>query len=329
MAVLGEKARVGETGLYISRMGLGGAPLGGLYSAVSEAQAIATVEKALQLGLRHIDTAPFYGFGKSEERIGMALRGRKREDYTLSTKVGRVLTPTDGKENATAYWAEAAGAGAVFDFGEAGVRKSLDGSMMRLGIGMFDILFIHDCDGREDEALKHSYPVLNEMKERGEVSAIGAGLNSYQTALKLAKRQQFDCFLLAGRYTLLEQGAQEDFLPFCSDNKIGVIAGGVFNSGILASGPTRDAKYDYADAPPAILEKTRRIKSICDKFEVDLRAASLQFVLANPGIVSVIVGCRSPREVEEDKSALTQEIPRSFWDELKAARLVREDSPTP
>ncbi|MDG6941424.1 MAG: aldo/keto reductase [Nitrososphaerota archaeon] len=329
MERLQEKVRVGETRLYISRVGLGGAPLGGLYTAVSEEQALATVGRALQLGLRHIDTAPFYGFGSSEERIGIALRGRRRDEYTLSTKVGRVLTPTNGKEKAVHYWAEASDTTAVFDFSEAGVRKSLKGSRARLGVDRFDILFIHDCDGREDEALKHSYPVLNEMRERGEVSAIGAGLNSYETALKLAKREEFDCFLIAGRYTLLEQGAQEDFIPFCRDNRIGVIAGGVFNSGILASGPSQGSKYDYARAPPAVFGKARKIKAVCDRFGVDLRAAALQFVLANTGITSIIIGCRSPQEVEEDSSALAKEIPRGLWDELKAAGLVKEDAPTP
>lgn len=329
-AVVGqwERARVGETKLHISRVGLGGAPLGNLYNAVSEEQALATVERALQLGFKHIDTAPFYGLGMSEGRVGRALQGHRREEYTLSTKVGRVLVPSEEKEINPSYWVEAPKMKAVFDFSAEGTRKSLERSRKRLKMDKFDVLLLHDCDDYVEDALRYSYPVLSKLRERGEVDAIGAGLNSYSTALRLARREPFDCFLLAGRYTLLEQGAMDEFLPFCHDNKIGVIMGGVFNSGILASDPSEGAKYNYADASPEVLEKTRRIKQVCDAYGIQLLAAALQFVLANPNVTSVIPGCRSPEEVEGNSAALRQRIPSGLWDELKSKRLLREDAPT-
>ncbi|MDG6982821.1 MAG: aldo/keto reductase [Nitrososphaerota archaeon] len=327
MNSLGERVRVGESTARIWRVGLGGAPIGGMYAPVPEAEAFATVRKAMDLGLRHIDTAPYYGMGRSEEVVGAALKGLKRGDYTLSTKVGRVLVPEGGAVGEE--WAESRGLRAVFDFSEEGVRKSVEGSRGRLGVRDFDILFIHDCDGREAEALGHTYPVLERMREHGEVRAVGAGLNSYETALKLARAERFDCFLVAGRYTLLEQGALDEFFPYCKDKKIGVVLGGVFNSGILASGASPGSRYNYSSAPREILAKTGKVKEVCDRFGVSLRSAALQFVLANPDVTSIVVGCRSSSEVEENAAALQQEVPRGLWEGLKAERLLREDAPTP
>jgi len=327
MIELGRSARVGETRLVISKTGLGGAPLGNLYNVVSEKQAMATVEKALLLGFKHIDTAPFYGFGISEERIGKALQKHGREEYTLSTKVGRVLVPSDEEAANSSHWAGPPPLKAVFDFTAEGIRESLEGSKERLRTDKFEILFLHDCDDHVEDALRYAYPLLSKMRERDEVKAIGAGLNSYDTALKLIKREQFDCFLLAGRYTLLEQGALDEFLPLCHDNKIGVIIGGPFNSGILASDLSPGAKYDYTDAPPDILDRARRIREVCDRYEVPLRSAALQFVLANQTVTAVIPGCRSPAEVESNGAALRQRIPSGLWQELKERRLIREDAP--
>jgi len=323
------KARVGDTKVSISRVGLGGGPLGNLYRVVPEKQALATVEEALRLGLDHIDTAPLYGAGTSEERIGAALERHERREYTLSTKVGRVLVPTREPAPDSSYWAGRPKFAVVFDFSEDGIRRSLEGSKKRLRTDRFDLLFLHDCDEYMEDALRHSYPLLLKMKEKNEVAAIGAGLNSYETALKLARRRRFDCFLLAGRYTLLEQGALDEFLPFCHDSKIGVIIGGAFNSGILASGPTKGAKYNYADAPLDVLERARKVKEVCDVYGVKLHAAALQFILANPSVTSVVVGCRSPEEVESNSQAVDERIPRRLWEDLKSMALIREDAPTP
>jgi D-threo-aldose 1-dehydrogenase len=324
-----EKARVGKTELSISRVGLGGAPLGNLRSMISEEQALNTVKSALQHGFCHIDTAPLYGAGTSEERIGTVLGRYDREDYTLSTKVGRVLVPSKKPASESSHLTGGPRFEAVFDFSENGIKKSIEGSKKRLRTDKFDLLFLHDCDDHMDEALQHSYPILQKMKEKNEVGAIGAGLNSYVTALKLARRQPFDCFLLAGRYTLLEQGALDEFIPFCHDNSIGVIVGGVFNSGILASGPTKGAKYNYGDAPRSVLEKVTRINEVCKLHGVELNTVALQFVLANPSVTSVVVGCKSPEEVESNSKALAERIPAEFWNELKSRLLVREDAPTP
>jgi D-threo-aldose 1-dehydrogenase len=323
------KSRVGETELSINRVGLGGAPLGNLYRLVPEKQALDTVEKALQLGLDHIDTAPAYNAGLSEERIEAVLERHDRIDYTLSTKVGKVLSPARRTTSISSRWADGPVFETVFDFSEDGVRKSVEGSRKRLRTDRFDMLLLHDCDNYVDEASRHSYPLLQKMKEKNEVGAIGAGVNSCATALKLAKREPFDCFLLAGRYTLLEQGALDEFLPFCHDNSIGVIIGGAFNSRILASGPTEGAKYNYEDAPLDVLEKVRRIKEICDLHRVKLNVAALQFILANPSVTSVVVGCRSPEEVENNNQAVEEYIPPRFWEELKLRALIREDAPTP
>jgi D-threo-aldose 1-dehydrogenase len=330
MSGRGRKARVGQTKLWVSRVGLGTAPLGNLYLPVEQEQAISTVRRALDFGFTHIDTAPFYGFGTSEERVGEALSGRGRGEFTISTKVGRVLVPSQGGPAANqSYWAVPSPLTAVFDFSAEGVRRSLDGSRKRLGLKKFEILLLHDCDQQVDLALREAYPVLARLREAGETMAIGAGLNSYLTALRLAREQQFDCFLLAGRYTLLEQGAVEEFLPFCHDERIGVIVGGIFNSGILASDPSPDSKYNYESVPRDVLEKARKIKNVCDRHGVPLHAAALQFVLAHQSVTSAIPGCRSPQEVESNMEALDARIPGILWDELKGEGLVREDAPTP
>lgn len=324
------KERVGQTKLWIARVGLGTAPLGNLYEPVSEEEAISTVRKAVEVGFTHVDTAPFYGFGISEERVGKALSELARGRFTLSTKVGRVLVRAGmSGSRKQSYWAVSSPMTAVFDFSAEGVKKSIEGSRSRLKLERFEILLLHDCDQHVEQALKEAYPVLSRMREAGETDAIGAGLNSYETALKLAREEQFDCFLLAGRYTLLEQGAMDEFLPLCHDEKIGVLVGGPFNSGILASDPSPASKYNYERAPAEVLERARRIKVVCDRHGVPLRAAALQFILANPTVTCVIPGCRSRSEVESNRRALDIRIPRALWEELKGEGLLREDAPTP
>jgi D-threo-aldose 1-dehydrogenase len=326
----GRKERVGQTKLRIARVGLGTAPLGNLYVPVNEEEAVSTVRRAVEVGFAHVDTAPFYGFGLSEERVGGALSEVGRDRFTVSTKVGRVLVRAGRSEaRRQSYWAVASPMTAVFDFSAEGVKKSIEGSRRRLKLDRFDILLLHDCDEHVEQALREAYPVLATMKDVGETAAIGAGLNSYETALKLAREEQFDCFLLAGRYTLLEQGAMDEFLPLCHDRKIGLLVGGPFNSGILASDPSPSSRYNYDTAPADVLEKARRIKEVCDKYGVPLSAAALQFILAHPTVTSVIPGCRSQSEVESNRRALDVSIPSTLWEELKGEGLLREDAPTP
>ena len=319
------RARVGGTKLEISRAGLGGGALGYMYQPVAEDVALATVRKALEVGFNHIDTAPLYGSGTSERRVGEALRGVDRKAFTISTKVGRILVPSPKP----AQWRGAPKLEAVFDFSRKGITDSFESSLRRLQLKSVDILLIHDCDNDIPQALRESYPTISRLKEAGVTKAIGAGLNSYETALKLAKKADFDCFLIAGRYTLLEQGALEEFLPYCDDHQIGVLIGGPFNSGILASDLSADAKYNYEDAPPGLLNKARRIKKVCDAHSTPLRAAALQFILANPTVTSTIPGSRSPAEVEDNARALSFRIPRDLWNDLKSEGLILEDAPVP
>jgi D-threo-aldose 1-dehydrogenase len=319
------RARVGGTKLEISRVGLGGGALGYMYEPVPDEVAVATVRKALEIGINHVDTAPLYGQGTSERRVGEALAGIERKLFTISTKVGRVLVPSSD----AAGWKGAPKLETVFDFSAKGIMDSFQSSLQRLRLKSVDILLIHDCDDDIPQALRESHPAVAKLKEAGATKAIGAGLNSYVTALKLAKKAEFDCFLIAGRYTLLEQGALEEFLPYCDDHQIGVIIGGPFNSGILASDLSANAKYNYEDAPPELLKKARRIKKVCDAYSTPLRAAALQFILANPVVTSTIPGCRSPREVEDNASALGYRIPKDLWNDLKSEDLIREDAPVP
>jgi D-threo-aldose 1-dehydrogenase len=320
-----EKARVGGTKLEISRVGLGGGALGYMYKPVPDDVAVATVRKALEVGFNHVDTAPLYGRGTSESRVGEALRGVDRKRFTISTKVGRVLVPS----SEPAQWKGAPKLEAVFDFSSQGIMSSFESSLERLHLKDVDILFIHDCDDDIPQALRESHPAISKLKEAGATKAIGAGLNSYETALKLAKKADFDCFLIAGRYTLLEQGALEEFLPYCEDHQIGVIVGGPFNSGILASDLSANAKYNYEDVPPELLKKARKIKEVCDEHSTPLRAAALQFILANQVVTSTIPGSRSPAEVEDNAEALAFKIPRDLWNDLKSEDLILEDAPVP
>jgi D-threo-aldose 1-dehydrogenase len=319
------KARVGGTKLEISRVGFGGGALGYMYQPVPDSVAVATIRKALEVGFNHVDTSPVYGRGTSESRIGEALGGVDRRRFTISTKVGEVLVPS----SEPAKWKGAPRLEAVFDFSRQGVLDSFESSLGRLHMKDVDILLIHDCDDDIPQALRESHPAISKLREAGATKAIGAGLNSYETALKLARKADFDCFLIAGRYTLLEQGALEEFLPYCEDHQIGVIIGGPFNSGILASDLSAGAKYNYRDAPPGILEKARKIKAVCDEHSTPMRAAALQFILANPTVTSTIPGSRSPAEVEENASALGFKIPRDLWNDLKSEELLLEDAPVP
>jgi D-threo-aldose 1-dehydrogenase len=319
------KARVGATKLEMSRVGLGGGALGHLYESVTDEVALATVRKALDVGFNHIDTAPLYGRGESERRVGAALKGVKRSNFTISTKVGRVLIPYSGPPP----WKGAPKVEPVFDFSREGILKSFEDSKRRLQLDSVDILLIHDCDDDIPQALKEAQPTVTKLKENGSTKAIGAGLNSYETALKLAKKAEFDCFLIAGRYTLLEQGALDEFIPFCEDREIGIIIGGPFNSGILASDLSKGVTYNYENAPPALIEKARKIKAVCDTHSVTLKSAALQFILANPAVTSVIPGSRSPAEVQENARSLSVKIPRGVWDDLKSEKLIVEDAPTP
>jgi D-threo-aldose 1-dehydrogenase len=295
--------------LEATRLGLGTAPLAGLYEPVEEAAATAAVDRAWDLGLRLVDTAPLYGSGLAEQRVGSALRSRPRSELVLSTKVGRLLRPG---LPAQPIFRGTPPFGPVFDFSHDGVLRSLDESLTRLGLDRVDVALIHDPDDHFEEAIGGAYPALERLRSEGVVTAIGVGMNQTGLLCRFAREGDFDCFLLAGRYTLLDRSAADELLPLCLERGIRVIAGGVFNSGVLASGST----YDYAPAPPAVLERARRLRSICEARGIPLEAAAIQFPARHPAVASVVVGCRSADEVEHDVRLFEQELPDDLWDEL-------------
>jgi len=321
-----DTAEIGRTGLRVSRLGLGGVALSGAPPATDphqptpEAGAIALIHRSLALGLNYLDTAPMYGVGQSERRYGQALRGRPRDQYVLSTKVGRILQP-DPAGGPQVTW--------TFDFSASGVRRSFESSLERLGLERVDILFVHDPDDHYQQALTEAFPVLMDLRAQGRVRAIGAGMNQWQMELAFAREGHCDCFLLAGRYTLLDQTALAEFLPYCVEHGIGVVAGGPYNSGILAVGPREGATFNYRAASPEMMDKAARVKAVCDRYQVPLKAAALQFILAHPAIVSVIPGARSIAEVEENVGLVEYPIPAELWAELKQAGMLAAAAPVP
>jgi D-threo-aldose 1-dehydrogenase len=291
-----ERGRLRPAGL-----GLGTAPLAGLYEPVDEATAHMTVERAWQLGIRFYDTAPYYGSGAAERRLGAALRGRPRDEFVVSTKVGRLLGA------GASDWE-----GAYFDFSYDGALRSLDESLARLGLDRIDVALVHDPDEHYEEARAGAFAALARLRDEGVVRAIGVGMNQTAMLCRFAREVDPDCFLVAGRYTALDRSADDELLPLCEERGIAIVAGGVFNSGILAGGDT----FDYAAAPADVVARVDRLRALCDRHDVPLAAAAVQFPLRHPAVVSVLVGCRSPEEVEEDVRLADLEVPDALWEEL-------------
>lgn len=322
---------VGRTSLSLPTLGFGGAPLGGLFNAVDPVEATATLAAALDSGMRHVDTAPFYGFGKSERRVGDMLRGR---DYVLSTKVGRLLVPGAAPDPAALGWPDALPFHPIFDYSYDGIMRSFDDSLQRLGLERIDILYVHDIGAltHGDNHNRHfaalaqgGYRALDELRSAGRIQAIGLGVNEAQVCLDALDIGNWDLFLLAGRYTLLEQDPLADLMPACAKNGVSIVVGGPFNSGILAGGDT----WDYATAPDFILSKVKRLSAMCREFNVDLPAAALQFPLGHDVVTSVIPGLRSSDELADTLKWVAQDIPAEFWDALKSQTLLHPDAPTP
>ena len=282
-------------------LGLGTAPLGGLYDAVDDESALAVVDRAWEHGIRYFDTAPYYGSGLAESRLGEALRGRPRDELVVSTKVGRLLRPD------AADWA-----GAYFDFSYDAVLRSLEESLGRLGLDRVDIALVHDPDDHYEQALTGAFAALARLRDEGMVRAIGVGMNQAQMLSRFARDADPDCFLVAGRYTVLDRTAAAELLPLCAQRGITVIAGGVFNSGILAGGNT----FDYETAPPDIVARVEHLRAVCARWEVPLPAAAVQFPARHPAVGCVLVGCRSVAELEEDVRLFGLELPAGLWAEL-------------
>lgn len=322
-------AQLGKTRLRVTRLGLGGAPLGGLFQDVAEATATDTIRRVLALGVNFLDTAPLYGHGKSESYFGRALAGVAHDSYVLATKVGRVLVPVEPGKLEWDEFDHPAPFRPVFDFSYDGVMRSFESSLKRLSLERIDILHIHDPDNHYDQAIRGAFPAIEKLRSQGLIGAIGAGMNQAEMLSRFARAGDFDCFLLAGRYTLIDHTGLKELLPLCVEKRIGIIIGGPYNSGVLATGARPGAKFNYADAPAEVLEKVRRVEEVCAGHSVPLRAAALQFPLAHPAVVSVIPGARSVAELEENFRLMSHPIPAEFWAELRQKRLIPEEAPVP
>ena len=317
--------------LALSELSLGCAQLGNLYRELSDAEARSTVDTAWELGLRYFDTAPHYGLGLSERRLGAALASRRREDYVLSSKVGRVLEPLDAVDGLDDQgFVVPASHRRRWDFTREGIRRSLGESLERLDLDRLDIVYLHDPDEHWTDVLATGYAALEELRTNGIVGAIGAGMNRSPMLARFVRETDVDVVMLAGRYTLLEQDALDDLLPLCCERRVAVVAAGVFNSGMLASPhPRDDAKYDYREAPGEILERAQAIARICRRHGTTLPAAALAFPLAHPAVASVCVGVQSAPQMRIDEALYREAIPADLWSELKAERLLRNDAPVP
>jgi len=322
--------------ISFTQLGFGSAPLGNLYSAMTEKQATDVLDAMWKAGLRYIDTAPLYGLGLSETRLNHFLRGKKRNDYVLSTKIGRLLEPCAPSERTgIGKFFDCPSRKQIYDYTYDGVMRSLEASLERLGLDSIDVLFAHDLDvytHGSEEARDHyvkifmdgGYKAMINLRDQKVIKAIGAGINEWQVAETLARAGDFDTFLLAGRYTLLEQESLNSFLPLCEKRGIGIVLGGVYNSGILAVGAKKGAMYNYDPAPKAILERVAKIEAVCKKHKVKLPEAALQFPLAHPSVVSVIPGATTPAQVAFNIKTVSKKIPKALWKDLKAAGLVDE-----
>jgi D-threo-aldose 1-dehydrogenase len=335
-----ERVPLGRTGLAVTRLGFGGASIGGLFGAVDEDAATATVRHAWDLGIRSFDTAPLYGYGVSERRFGAVLRDRPRDEFVVSTKVGRLVRDEAsigasddvdrqllaGREDA--YYVRTRPVRLVFDYSADGVRRSLDDSLERLGLDRIDIALIHDPDDHWPDAIDLAWPALARLRAEGVIRAVGAGMNQSAMLARFARETDMDVVLLAGRYTLLDQGALDELLPLCVERGIAVLVGGVMNSGVLAD-PRPGSRFDYAPAPPAILERARRIGEVCARHDVPLRAAAMQFPLAHRAVASLVAGVRTPAHLDDYPSMLAHAIPADLWAELRAEGLLPADAPVP
>ncbi|HEY0536346.1 MAG TPA: aldo/keto reductase [Actinoplanes sp.] len=314
-----ETVPIGQTGVRVTRLGLGLAPIGGLYSPVSEEQARATVEKAWELGIRYFDVAPLYGNGLAETRAGAVLRDQPRDSYVLSTKVGRLLRPGGG--DGQRIWAEPVDVTPVFDFSPDGVRTSYAESLTRLGLDRADLLHVHDPDDFFAQAAAEALPALVELRDQGRIGGVSVGMNQTKMLTEFVRTGMLDSVLAAGRYTLLDQSAGAELLPLCLSRGVSVIAAGVFNSGILAD-PRPDSTYDYGRAPSRLVERALAIQEVCSSHGVPLRAAAIQFPMTHPAVTCVLVGARSPEEVADAVAMAEVSIPSSLWGDLRASGVL-------
>ncbi len=322
-----KRARLAN-GLDVTAIGLGSAPLGGLFTPVSDADAEATIERAWTAGIRFYDTAPLYGFGLAERRLGTFLRQQPRDSYAISTKVGRLLRAPDGAAAEDDYYKSGQRERPVFDFSYDGVMRSVDESLGRLGLDRVDVLLVHDPDDYYDDAVGGAFRALQRLRDDGTVKAIGAGMNQSEMPVRFAETVPVDCFLLAGRYTLLDQGALDALFPVCTAKHIGILLGGIYNSGILAN-PHTGAKFNYQDADATLIARALELDELCRRHGTELKAAALQFGMAHPAVTVAVMGARNVAEIADNIAMSQTTVPQAFWQELRARNLVDARAPLP
>ncbi len=330
-----------RTGVELSTLGFGGAPLGELFDPVGETQAQDTLQAAWAAGIRYYDTAPFYGYGKSEHRLGHFLRQKQRQDFAVSTKVGRVLTATrDLDAFDKGFWVGGLPFDFRFDYGYDGIMRSWEDSLQRLSLNSIDLLLIHDLDSffhdseqrfsaHVNRLITSGWRALDELRSQGLIKAVGAGLNRMGAMPRLLDAVDLDFCIVAMPYTLLDQEVLDEEFPLCQERDVRIVIGAVFASGILVSGPVEGARYAYDTATPEIVERTRRIQAVCQRHDVPLPAAAMQFPLGHPLVSAIIPGAIEPGHIETNADWFKHPIPADLWTELKAEGLLREDAPTP
>jgi D-threo-aldose 1-dehydrogenase len=350
------RVKLGNTTVSVTQLGVGTNPLGGLYEPIPHEDAVAVIERCWDHGIRFFDTAPVYGYGNAERAAGGALQGHPRDSFTLTTKVGRLLLeegPDDREDTMVLWEGEQLYRGTddvkpYFDFSYDGVMRSLEASIERTGIDRFDALHIHDPDWFPEEALDGAFKALKDLKDEGTINAIGCGMNQWEVLARFAREGDFDCFLLAGRYTLLDQSALAELLPLCEKKGIAIVNGGVYNSGILcvpepekvsadevsrdpADIPTwtNNMTYNYVPADQAIIDRVTQLKAVCDRYNVPLMAAAIQFPLHHPAIPTIVMGPRTIEHVDSNVAMFKHDIPDDLWAEMKHEGLLPEEAPTP
>ena len=306
-----EKRRIGSTDVFVTELGMGGAPLG----RVSPENASESLRESFNQGIRYFDTAPLYGTGTSEKFFGKFLSKLDRRSFVLSTKVGRLIKDTGNEVNIT------------FNYKRDEILRSIEESLKRLDMDSIDIALIHDPDDHYDLALNEAFPTLDKLRSEGVIKAIGAGMNQWEMLDDFARNADFDCFLVAGRYTLLDHTALNELMPLCLERGISLILGGPYNSGVLASDLGSDTTYFYDPAPKSIIDRAKKIKEICDIFDVPLKAAAIQFGLLHPSVASTIPGPRNSDEVQDNIEMLNVKIPSELWKELKRQDLIHQSCP--
>jgi len=320
-----------HSGIGLTQLGLGTAQFGNLYRETTEEEAAGALDAAWDAGIRYFDTAPHYGLGLSERRLGRLLRTRPRDEYVLSTKVGRLLVPSpDGVGKDSEGFDVPATTRRVRDYSRDGVLRSLNESLRRLELDRVDILYLHDPDDYWEQASSEAVPALIELRDQGVIGAFGVGMNQSEMPARFVRECDIDLVMLAGRYTLAEQGALDDLLPLAEERGVGIVIAGVYNSGLLAQDrPSARAKYDYETAPGDLVARVHRIADVCERYGVTVPDVALSFVRAHPAVLTTVVGARTGAQVESNVARARVEVPGALWEELRAAGLLSRDAPVP